>query len=118
MGTGRLVIITMLIITTTACLTAALTAAGRFIGIPITTTAATISTIPTTSTTSSVEHWETLEFLFLYNSIWAQNGWFFKIFYFIFCSFLLVKTKKKQTNKKNIIIYLTNIAPSGLKYPN
>ena len=28
-----------------------------------------------------------------------------------------VKTKKKQT-KKIIIIYLTNIAPSGLKYPN
>jgi len=26
--------------------------------------------------------------------------------------------KEKQTNKKLFEIYLTNIAPSGLKYPN
>ena len=29
--------------------------------------------------------------------------------------FFLIQRKNKQ---KNIIIYLTNIAPSGLKYPN
>ena len=34
-----------------------------------------------------------------------------KIFHFF------VKTKKTK-KQKNIIIYLTNIAPSGLKYPN
>jgi len=42
---------------------------------------------------------------------------FQKNFFFIF----LFKTKEKQTKNKqtkNIIIYLTNIAPSGLKYPN
>jgi len=39
-------------------------------------------------------------------------GFFQNKFFFIFFK----QSKNKQI--KNIIIYLTNIAPSGLKYPN
>jgi len=43
----------------------------------------------------------------------SQNGWlFFQIF---FVHFFFKTKKNKQT--KIIIIYLTNMAPSGLKHP-
>ena len=53
---------------------------------------------------------------YFFGYIPKRPAFFKKIFFFIF----LFRTKKKQTKKKQkiIIIYLTNIAPSGLKYPN